>query len=566
VLAQASTTAQVGRLDEAAERLVIALLEQQLSGPANRVARVAAASAGSLAALKVWLAGDARYREHLYGEAVTAFEEAERLDPGFALAYYRHASAADLLGDARQADSAAARAVRHARRLPEAERTLLLAWRDARMGAVERAEERYEALTDDVPDHAEAWFRLGELQFHANPTRGRSVTDARAAFERAIAIDPHNGEALMYLARIAALQGRLADADALVTRARQASTDPRVMELRAARTFAIGERLLQGRAVRTLQRAGSGDAAGAVGMVVYRDDVDGTLAFARALRAAGASRELRSLAFRLEALGAAARGQALGAHLALDSLATLDGLAALRLRAMLATHPLLASTAASDRRELARRLLPDRDAADADTTRSGLALRRYWRGLLASADRDGDALAHEANALTALASLTPHDPPARALAVSLAARHALLAGRPGEALHLLESARVDAQPDSVGALATVDAGDRFLRAEVLHRLGRDSEAVGWYASIAERATSELPWLAPAQLHLGELAGARGDGPTAVRHYQRFLQLWAHCDPALQPIVTTVRARVVELERAGAPVRASSAPGSRAARP
>ena len=542
VLGQASATAQVGHLEQAAEHLVVELLEQQLSAPADRVARVAATSAASLAALKAWLVGDALYREHLYGDAVSAFEEAERLDPGFALAYYRHASAAELLGDAPQADSAAARAVRHAGRLPEAERALLQAWRDARIGAVDRAEARYEALADDVPDHAEAWFRLGELQFHANPARGRSVTDARAAFERAAAVDPRNGEALMYLARIAALQGRLGDADALVARARQASPDPRVMELRAARTFALGERLLQGRALRTLQRTRDGDTSVAVGLAVYRDDVDGTVAFARALRAAGAARELRSLAFRLEALAMSARGRVTAARSALDSLATLDGFAALRLRAMLATHPLLAGAAANDRRELASRLMSDRDAAGADTTRRGLALRRYWRGLLAAADRDDDALAQEASALTALASLTPHDPAARALAVSLAARAALLADRPGEALHLLEGARVDTQQDPAGALATIDAGDRFLRAEVLHRLGRDAEAVGWYASIAERATHELPWLAPAQLRLGEIAAARGDRAAAARHHVRFRSLWSASDPALRSIADAVRAR------------------------
>lgn len=552
VLGQASATARVGRLDEAAERLVVELLEQQLSAPADRIARVAARSAASLAALKAWLQGEARYREHLYGDAVTAFEEAERLDPAFALAHYRHAVAADLLGDAPQADSAAARAVRHAGPLPEAERALLLAWRDARLGAVDRAEARYEALADDVPDHAEAWFRLGELQFHANPARGRSVTDARDAFERAVAVDPHNGEALMYLARIAALQGRLGEADTLVARARQASADPRVMELRAARTFAIGERMLQGRALRTLRRAGDGEASAAVDLAVYRDDADGTLAFARALRAAGTSRELRSLAFRLEALAASARGQAAAAAGALDSLATLDGFAALRLRAMLATHPLLAGRASADRRELARRLLSDSSTSEADTTRRAVALRRYWRGRLAAADRDDDALARDASALTALASLTPHDPVARALAVSLAARGALLADRPGEALHLLEGARLHVEQDPTGALAIVDAGDRFLRAEVLHQLGRDVEAVGWYRSIAERATYELPWLAPAQLRLAQIASARGDSAAAARHGRRFLALWSACDPALRSISQAVRAGVVELERAGAP--------------
>jgi tetratricopeptide (TPR) repeat protein len=277
-----------------------------------------------------------------YGEAVAAFEEAERRDPGFALAYYRHASAADLLGDGAAADSATARAVRHMDGLPDAERVLLLAWRDARAGAVSRAESRYEAARRRRPRLRRSMVPAGELQFHANPARGRSVTEARAAFERAVTADPGHGEAIMYLARIAALQGRLGDADALIVRARQASADPRVMELRAARTFGVGEQLLQTRALRTLERAGEGAASLAVGLAVYRDDVEGTLTFARALRAAGASRELRSLAFRLEALASAAGGQVAAAGSALDSLATLDGFAAHRLRAMLATHPLLA--------------------------------------------------------------------------------------------------------------------------------------------------------------------------------------------------------------------------------
>jgi tetratricopeptide (TPR) repeat protein len=279
--------------------------------------------------------------------------------------------------------------------------------------------------------------------------------------------------------------------------------------------------------------------------------VDGTLTFARALRAAGASRELRSLAFRLEVLASAAGGQVAAAGSALDSLATLDGFAAHRLRAMLATHPLLARAAPETPRALASRLLPD-GAADADTTRRGLALRRYWRGLLAVADRDHGGLAEATNALTALASLTPRDPAARALAVSLSARGALLADRPGEALHLLEGVRVDAQQDPAGPLAIIDAGDRFLRAELLHQLGRDAEAVGWYESMAERATHELPWLAPAQLRLGELATRRGDRARALRHYRRFLALWERCDPPLRPIVEDVRTRVADLERRSEP--------------
>jgi hypothetical protein len=73
--------------------LVVELLKPGSCPPrADRVARVAVSTAGSLAALKAWLVGDARYRVHRYADAVGAFEEAERLDPDFALAYYRHAT------------------------------------------------------------------------------------------------------------------------------------------------------------------------------------------------------------------------------------------------------------------------------------------------------------------------------------------------------------------------------------------------------------------------------------------------------------------------------------------
>jgi tetratricopeptide (TPR) repeat protein len=94
-----------------------------------------------------------------------------------------------------------------------------------------------------------------------------------------------------------------------------------------------------------------------------------------------------------------------------------------------------------------------------------------------------------------------------------------------------------------------EVSDRFLRAELLHQLGRDDEAIGWYRSIAERASYELMYVAPAERQLGAIYAARGNRAAAREHYGRFIDLWRNADPELQPVVA-------EAERALAAVDAA----------
>jgi hypothetical protein len=197
VLAQASVSGPAGHLGATADRLVLALLAQTLAGPADHLSRVAAASTSSLEALKAWLLGETFYRRQRYADAAAAFGRATASDPRFALAHYRLANTLDRLGESAAADSASARAVALADRVPATERELLRAWRAQRAGDVDAADARYEALLDDAPDHVEGWFALAELRFQTNPTRGHSVTEARRAFEHVLAIDPEHAEALI---------------------------------------------------------------------------------------------------------------------------------------------------------------------------------------------------------------------------------------------------------------------------------------------------------------------------------------------------------------------------------
>ena len=94
--------------------------------------------------------------------------------------------------------------------------------------------------------------------------------------------------------------------------------------------------------------------------------------------------------------------------------------------------------------------------------------------------------------------------------------------------------------------ASIKSLDRYYRAELLRRLGREEEARGWYASMAERATYELVYLAPSRLQLAKLAEARGAKDEARRDYRSVVETWKAADPELAPLVEDARQQLVRL--------------------
>ena len=123
----------------------------------------------------------------------------------------------------------------------------------------------------------------------------------------------------------------------------------------------------------------------------------------------------------------------------------------------------------------------------------------------------------------------------------------------------VEVARARGQEDQ--ALATLDSGgfrpwgelkvtgnspfyfqeyQQFVRAELLHAVGRDGEALRAYRGIAD-------WLfhsgAPAHLRLAQIYERRGEPQKAGAHYARFAELWKDSDPELRPLVEAARRRM-----------------------
>lgn len=540
------------------DRLAERLLADRVRGSAGRLARAAAEGTRSLAAFKSYLAAGRHMAEGEYAAAIDAYARAVAADSAFALADYGLSVAAEWAGRDSLARAAIARAEAHAGALQEHERRLVVALAEFRAGRHDAAEQLYLQIVDDYPDDAEAWFQLGELRFHTNPLRGRSATEARAAFERVVQLEPGDEEVLMHLARIAYIEGRKAAVDSIVRRLLAGKNAAAVLELRAFRSFALGDRDRQKRVTNELRRNPPDvSPVTALDVAVYRDDLEGAEAFAAALRGSESSADVRALGFRLLARTAAARGRWGAAAAALDSAVRHDSVSAYELRAILASLPFLAvpRDAVAATRALTAAWRPGPDSAPGEShsaAHTGLHahIRLHRLGLLSAALGDSLGAARAADSLAALAVPPNVFPTAgQVLARSVRASAAYHAGRAAEALAILEGTPWP----TVAPLFEAEARDRFLRAEALHALGRCEEALGWYRSIAERAAYELVYLAPAELRQAEIRDRRGERALAARHHARFAELWASADAPLQPRVAEARRRLAEL-RAHAPRR------------
>ena len=88
---------------------------------------------------------------------------------------------------------------------------------------------------------------------------------------------------------------------------------------------------------------------------------------------------------------------------------------------------------------------------------------------------------------------------------------------------------------------------RFLRAELLHRLGRNEEALRWYRSLTELFIHDIPYRAPALAKLAEICQELGRPEEAAGYYEQFLFLWRDCDPDYKPHTAAASQRLQALK-------------------
>jgi len=513
-------------VDELVRRLVIELSD----APPDRLVRLAALTTTSLPALRAYLVGEHEFRLGRHLQALDAFRRATDLDPSFALAYYRLASslaASALAGPAREASVAAHR---HRERLSDHDRPLIEAQHAWLRGHTAEAERRYAALTVSFPEHLEPWFLLGDLLFHANPYRGRSIAEARDPLERALAIDGKHLSAITQLARLAALDHRYEDLQELVERAlRLSPSADQALGLRTLLAFALRRKNECHEVIGELVRApGLAIARAFADVALYTHDWDGAEELARNILPAARSLEFEALGQIMLAHLATARGRHEQAADLLRLAGRHQSAWALEVRALFAALPFGPATDA-DRRAIAEELRAwNPDAIPASVAiplafHDGLHghLRGFLLGLLAARDHDPEAVGLEADALAELPVPTGAEALVEHLTRTLDAERFRLNGQPTEALAVLERGRTDVWFQlAVGSPFYARTYERFLRAELLADVGRVDEALGWWQTIAQRTPYELVFLAEAERRQAEVLIRRGRLEAARAHQAR----------------------------------------------
>ncbi|MDX1394866.1 MAG: tetratricopeptide repeat protein [Gemmatimonadota bacterium] len=152
---------------------------------------VATVTTNSIPALKAYLDGEAAYQRADFEGARAAYERAIAGDSTFALAYYQLANAWGWSnGPAHpQAIENRRRAVELSDRLPIRQSLLVHATDEVFRGDL-GAIERLRMAVQRYPDHAEAWYLLGDAYYHLGARSLASLDDMSEAFGRAIELDP----------------------------------------------------------------------------------------------------------------------------------------------------------------------------------------------------------------------------------------------------------------------------------------------------------------------------------------------------------------------------------------
>jgi tetratricopeptide (TPR) repeat protein len=508
--------------------------------------------------------------------AAESFLQAIAQDSGFAIAHYRLALARDWAGLPGFEESTRA-AVRHAQRLAPRDRALLEALEVYFHGDAIGAERRYRAILARYPDDLDARFQLAEVLFHYGPLHGRAPAESEEAWRAVLAYEPRNRPAIMHLARVATVGGRVGGLDTLLA---PFSADELVRDRRLAQAAAF--RALAARdtaAVFALAEIARGwEDAAVYQFAAYLTAYSGEPALARHIvreliqphRGRGTNADLHWFL----ALLHLANGQLSAARASLATAATTKATlpsawqayafaAVTDWSATMLPLPYADSTLERARAraagfripapETAASAEPDRWLAE-ELWRAELgqadvleAIRHYTVGNLSLRLRDTETASGAARALARLAGAGAN-PLVRDLERGLRAQIAAHGGRAAEGLRLLE--QLELAPTALAMINVLPFGarphERYLRGELLASLGRERDALAWFASLGALSGPETAFRAPAHLRQAELYERLGEQRQAAQHYTRFLELWNDSDAELQPLVRAARARLAEL--------------------
>jgi tetratricopeptide (TPR) repeat protein len=565
-IAHASITSDRAGLASAANQLTRSLLAELPVGDGARLTGLDPVQTRSFAALKAYTRGEALLRLASYDSAAAKFAVAVSADSLFALAWYRLGLArgvAQSMGHEGDNYASLTRAMQYRERLSPRDRLLLTGWHAHFHGRSDVAERVARQVIGGDPANAEAWHLLGFTRMWYAWQRGQSYADARAAHERALAIDPRLPVAVYHGMWAAILDERYAYADSLFHHGPSGfATGPWAHVTRGLFVFRRPDREAQEAYVKTLETIDDQSLLGIGWILASHSDsltaarrwlsrFDGTAEHSDWGRASGAI-----FLAHLEA----ARGRWSDARALFQRAARSDPATALSSYAWLAAMPFfdrpvdeLRAIRDSVRDWQVPQLPRDSGRVHPQTLPEALNIpdelrpwvRDYLVGLLSV--RLGDRAEAQRYASRLEGAIDPVDRVGlrRDLALEIRASLALEAGRPDSALGLLERASMTVEhADQVWYSPYYSRPlGRYLRGEALRLLGRDEEALGWYGTLGEKYGTEFVYRAPAFLRQAEIYERRVAMDQARDRYQRFLIRWEQADPQYHALVQTARDRV-----------------------
>jgi DNA-binding SARP family transcriptional activator/tetratricopeptide (TPR) repeat protein len=518
------------------------LIAAQRGDSARAVARLAALTTHSVPALKAYLEGDREFRYGRFARAIAGFQRAVTIDSTFALAWYQLAGAYAWSAN----DSslyAAQQAVRFGRRLPASERGLLDAMLLFEQGRADEAETMYREILRRRPQELDALFQLGEVLFHQNGARGRSLAESRPYFERAREWN-HGDAPLIHLAEVVALERDWVAYDSLVADVKPGSHF--WLTGRVVRAFQLGSEKERAAAEAEIRAGTERDLATVAGHSLYLVEDDSTAArVVRILVEPTRSLPLRVVGYILTAHLQMSAGRWREASAALEALQALDPVRAAQQAGVMYAGPWLPIPRSELERvhAMVAKAPPEGAVPLRNLTYRGddtlhAALRTYALGLLeARLGRPHEALGRAAALQTEHATL----------AAGIRAQVRLLEGDPaGVERELRARTR---SPTTAEIMSFSPLGlrhERFVRAEALERLGRHEEAIGWLASYDEHSAAGRIYLAPGWYRRGEILERLGRPREAAAAYARFIRLWQGADPEFQGMVANARNRLEQL--------------------
>ncbi len=535
----ASVDGPADRVFALVDELVRALVARGLIGQETPLSSVEGLTTSSNEALRLYLTGIQNFRTGKGShEALDMLTRAVDLDSTFAIASYWAGYVAEY-DEIEDPGPHYRLALRHQDRLGPRDRMRLTAAVAGAEGRQADAIRLYEAFVERYADDLAGWFQLGEQLAHTGRFGGRTLAEARPAYERAVALDPALGPAYFHLAHIGGLQGDTAALRAWARRLDSLGVDSLWIAVTGlVRTVIVGDSAGIRRSFDRL-RAAESDIPPATMAGSLRELLGATLEYApresRALMREFGARAVTDTA-RIDSGRETARlevasGRFAAAQRALQDVAPGLGTALQQDLAWIALHP---GNGSPGRLEAASRALT---AVQARPATGEAAARAYLLAALALQLGRDTAFETSRAALRRLGAANGEMGRfARDLACELDAIARRLEGDPRGALKsLLQATYWERAQSWLGFREPTfldgrfpDRVPMFLRAELLREVGQDSAAAVWYRVAADG----LFYRGPALVRLAEIRERQGASDEAAGLRRRAQVLWAEGDGRL----------------------------------